>query len=430
MKITIIGTGYVGLFVGCGFSELGYDVICVDKVPEKIADLNAGKVILFEDGLDELFRKNVASGKLKFTVDTKYGVESADFIIITVGTPLHSVTKEANVKYLYAAIEEIAPYLSGYTVIANKSTVPVGTGDKLVEIIKTINPAANFDVISMPEFLREGLAIHDFFHPDRVVVGTDSMRAQDAVKKLFSPFQDKPNILFVERRSAELIKYASNAFLAVKVHYINEIADFCEKVGANVYDVAKGVGLDSRIGDKFLNPGPGYGGSCFPKDTNALVHMARHVNVNLSLVEATIAGNDARKSKMATRISDAIKDIENPKIAVWGLAFKNGTDDVRESPAIQIVQKLVSHGIKITAYDPKAMETAHSILGNSIAYADSAVDAAKDTDALAILTEWPDFKDIPLAKLQMRHKRIVDLRHMVDAHVAMNNGFDYEGIGK
>ncbi|MDR1173392.1 MAG: UDP-glucose/GDP-mannose dehydrogenase family protein [Puniceicoccales bacterium] len=430
MKVTIIGTGYVGLFVGCGFSELGHDVICMDKVSEKIADLNAGKITLFEDGLDELFRKNVTNGKLKFTTDTKYGVESADFVIITVGTPFHTVTKGADVKYLYAAVEEFAPYLSGYTVIANKSTVPVGTGDKLAEIIKTINPTANFDVISMPEFLREGFAIHDFFHPDRVVVGTDSVRAQDAVKNLYSVFQDKPNILFVERRSAELIKYASNTFLAIKVHYINEIADFCEKVGANVYDVVKGVGLDSRIGSKFLNPGPGYGGSCFPKDTNALVHMARHVDVNLSLVEATIIGNDIRKSKMATRILDTVKDIENPKIAVWGLAFKDGTDDVRESPAIQIVQKLVSRGIKVTAYDPKAMETAHSVLGDSIAYANNAVDAAKDTDALAILTEWPDFKNIPLPKLQMRHRCIVDLRHMIDAYAAINDGFDYKGIGQ
>jgi UDPglucose 6-dehydrogenase len=356
-------------------------------------------------------------------------VADADFVMIAVGTPPHPITKEADIKYIHAVAEELAPYLTGYTIIANKSTVPVGTGDKVAEIIKAKNPKADIDVISMPEFLREGFAVCDFFHPDRVVVGTDSKRARESVEKLYSVFPSKPSILFVGRKSAELIKYASNAFLAVKIHYINDIADFCEKVGVNVYDVAKGMGLDSRIGNKFLNPGPGYGGSCFPKDTNALARMARNQDVDLSLVGAAISGNDDRKSKMAIKILNAVKDIERPTVAVWGLAFKGGTDDVRESPAVQIVQELTSLGAKVVAYDPKAIETARVILGDSIQYADDAVAAADCADVLAILTEWDEFKKIPLNKLQMRRKNIVDLRHVVDANVAASNGFDYMGIG-
>ncbi|GHS89250.1 UDP-glucose 6-dehydrogenase [Campylobacterota bacterium] len=430
MKIAIIGTGYVGLPTGVGFAELGHDVVCIDKLETKIADLNAGKITLFEDGLEELFHKNTKSGKLKFTTDIKSGVESADFIIIAVGTPPHPITKEADMKYIYAAAEDLAPHLSGYTAIANKSTVPVGTGDKVEEIVRNKNGKADFDVISMPEFLREGFAVYDFFNPDRVVIGTESDRAKKSVAELYAVYPTKPNILFTKRRSAELIKYASNAFLAVKIHYINEIADFCEKVGANVYDVARGMGLDTRIGDKFLNPGPGYGGSCFPKDTSALAYMARHANINLSLVDAAIAGNDARKAKMAMKILEAAKDIENPKIAVWGLAFKDGTDDVRESPAIQIVQELISYNLNITAFDPKAMETAKEILGESVTYANSAIEGARGADILVVLTEWQDFKSVPLDKLDMRRKNIIDLRHVIDEGAAKNAGFKYEGIGK
>ncbi|MDR3208300.1 MAG: UDP-glucose/GDP-mannose dehydrogenase family protein [Rickettsiales bacterium] len=427
MKIAIIGTGYVGLPTGAGFAELGHDVVCIDKIPQKIDDLNNGKITLFEEGLEDLLDKNRASGRLAFTTDMS-AVKDADFVIIAVGTPPHPVTKEADMRHIHAAAEELAPHLTGYTVIANKSTVPVGTGDKVGEIIRAGNPDADFDVISMPEFLREGFAVRDFFHPDRVVVGTDSARARKRAEELYDAFRERPNILFTGRRSAELIKYASNAFLAVKIHYINEIADLCGKVGANVYDVAKGMGLDSRIGNKFLNPGPGYGGSCFPKDTNALTHMASNAGVKLSLVEAAISGNDGRRLKMALRILGAVEGIESPRIAVWGLAFKDGTDDVRGSPAIQIVRELVSRGAKVTAYDPKASDTARAVLGDAIAYADSAVAAAAGADVLAVLTEWGDFSGVSLSDLRMRRKSIVDLRHIVDANAARGLGFDYKGF--
>ncbi len=431
MNLAIIGTGYVGLPTGVGFAELGHRVVCIDKIPQKIDDLNNGKITLFEDGLEELFDKNRKNGNIRFTTDMS-AVRDADFVIIAVGTPPHPVTKEADMKYIHAAADELAQYLSGYTVIATKSTVPVGTGDDVERIIREKNPTARFDAISMPEFLREGFAVHDFFHPDRIVVGTESEQARAKVRELYDVFPDKPNILFVTRKSAELIKYASNAFLAVKIHYINEIADFCERVGANVYDVARGMGLDSRIGNRFLNPGPGYGGSCFPKDTNALAYMARKEGVDLSLVEATIAGNDARKSKMATRILDVVKDIPNPKIAVWGLAFKDGTDDVRESPAVQIISELVSRNADVTAYDPKATETARAILGDAIKYASSAAAAAESADVVAVLTEWPEFKDMDLGKIAklMRNRNIIDCRNMIDSRQAAENNFVCKGIGK
>jgi len=432
MKIAIIGIGYVGLPTGVGFAELGHDVVCIDGMRQKIDELNAGKVPMFEDGLEELLHKNTAAGKIKFTTDIRV-VKDVDFIIIAVGTPSHPVTMEVDMRYVYAAAEEFAPYLSGYTVVANKSTVLIGTAEKVGDIIRTKNPNADFDVISMPEFLREGFAVHDFLNPDRVVIGTDSDRARKAVEELYSVYPKTPDILFVDRRSAELIKYASNAFLAMKIHYINEMADLCEKTGANVYDVAKGMGLDSRIGNKFLNPGPGYGGSCFPKDTYALAYMARHIDVDLSLVEATIAGNVLRRSKMAKKIISAVKDIEKtekPVIAVWGLAFKEKTDDVRESPALQIVQELVSRNYEVVAFDPRAKDTAFAVLGDSIKYADSAIEAAKGADILVVLTEWLDFKKVPLEKLEMRSKNIIDLRNVINADAAKSAGFFYEVIGK
>ena len=322
MKVGIIGTGYVGLPTGVGFAELGHDVVCVDAIQAKVDALKAGKITLFEDGLEDLFRKNLNAGKISFTTEMKKAVEGADIVIIAVGTPPHPVTKEADMKYIHAAAEELARYLTGYTVVANKSTVPVGTGDDVEARIRKINPTADFDVVSLPEFLREGFAVHDFFNPDRVIVGANTEKAKDVVKELYKPFGDKAHMLFVKRRSSETIKYASNAFLAMKIHYINEMANFCEKSGADVYEVAKGMGLDTRIGNKFLNPGPGYGGSCFPKDTNAMAYMARGYGVNMSLIEATIKGNDARKTEMAERILAAVKGIENPVIGVLGLAFK------------------------------------------------------------------------------------------------------------
>mgnify|MGYP000631582249 FL=1 len=431
MKVGIIGTGYVGLPTGVGFAELGHDVVCVDAIQAKVDALKAGKITLFEDGLEDLFRKNLNAGKISFTTEMKKAVEGADIVIIAVGTPPHPVTKEADMKYIHAAAEELARYLTGYTVVANKSTVPVGTGDDVEARIRKINPTADFDVVSLPEFLREGFAVHDFFNPDRVIVGANTEKAKDVVKELYKPFGDKAHMLFVKRRSSETIKYASNAFLAMKIHYINEMANFCEKSGADVYEVAKGMGLDTRIGNKFLNPGPGYGGSCFPKDTNAMAYMARGYGVNMSLIEATIKGNDARKTEMAERILAAVKGIENPVIGVLGLAFKGGTDDCRESPAMDIIAELLKHNVKIRAYDPKAMETAKALVADKLEYASDAYDAANGADVLAVLTEWEDFKSLDLARLKqaLRTPKIVDLRNLIDKSSAQAQGFEYTGVG-
>lgn len=432
MKVAIIGTGYVGLPTGVGLAELGNQVVCIDHDNSKIETLNSGKLTLYEDGLEELFAKNLKSGNLRFTTSTKDGVTDADVVLIAVGTPPHPVTKEADMKYIHAAATELAEYLTGYTVVATKSTVPVGTGDDVEALITKKNPFAKFDVVSLPEFLREGFAIHDFFNPDRIVVGANNEKAANVIKELYKPFADKTNILFVKRRSSETIKYASNAFLAIKIHYINEMADFCEKTGADVLEVAKGMGLDSRIGNRFLNPGPGYGGSCFPKDTMAMAYMGRQNDVNLTLINAAIEGNKKRKIQMAERILNVVKDIKNPKIAVLGLAFKDGTDDCRESPAMEIVAALLEHKANIIAYDPKAMGTACRLLGNQIDYADDMYSTLKDADVLAILTEWKDFKDLDLAQAAqlMRHQNIVDCRNLLSGEQAVKQGFRYIGVGQ
>lgn len=432
MKVGIIGTGYVGLPTGVGLATLGHDVVCIDAVAEKIDSLKAGKITLFEDGLEELFRKAVESGRLRFTCSMKEGVENADVVILAVGTPPHPVTKEADMKYIHAAARELAQYLTGYTVVANKSTVPVGTGDVVDRMIRDVNPAADFDVVSLPEFLREGFAVHDFFNPDRVIVGANTEKAANVIKELYAPFGEKARMLFVKRRSSETIKYASNAFLAMKINYINEMANFCEKSGADVFEVAKGMGMDTRIGAKFLNPGPGYGGSCFPKDTNAMAYMARGYGVEMSLIETTIRQNDARKTQMAERILNAVADIENPKIAVLGLAFKGGTDDCRESPAMEIVGALLKRGADVAAFDPKAMDNAKKLVGDKIKYAADAFDAARGADVVAVLTEWVDFKSLDLARLktEMKTPRIVDLRNLLDKDEAVKLGFSYVGIGR
>ncbi len=432
MKVGIIGTGYVGLPTGVGLAELGNQVTCIDREPSKIEALQAGKITLYEDGLEELFHKNVKAGRIKFTTSMKEGVSSADLVIIAVGTPPHPVTKEADMKYIHAAATELAEHLQGYTVVATKSTVPVGTGDDVEALISKKNPFADFDVVSLPEFLREGFAVHDFFHPDRIVVGANTEKAKAVIKELYKPFEGKTNMLFVKRRSSETIKYASNAFLAIKIHYINEMANFCEKSGADISEVAQGMGLDTRIGNRFLNPGPGYGGSCFPKDTMAMAYMARQNEVEMSLITAAIKGNAERKKQMAGRILDKVKDVKKPKIAVLGLAFKDGTDDCRESPAMDIVDELLRQGADITAYDPKAMGTACGLLGNKISYADDMYACLKDADVLAILTEWNEFKALDLAQAAhlMRHKQIVDCRNLINAEQAAANGFTYQGIGK
>lgn len=431
MKLTIIGTGYVGLPTGVGFAELGNEVVCVDKIAEKIDKLNRGELTLFEDGLEELFRKNVQKGNIRFTLDMKSAVQGADIVMLAVGTPPHPVTKEADLKYIYAAAEELAQYLDGYTVVATKSTVPVGTGDEVESIIRKANPQADFDVVSIPEFLREGFAIHDFFNPDRIVLGANSEKARAVMLKLYEPFKNKSNFLLVKRRSSETIKYASNAFLAMKIHYINEMADFCEKAGADILEVAEGMGLDSRIGKKFLNPGPGYGGSCFPKDTNAMAQMGRKYGTYMNLIETTIAKNDERKAKMGQRIIETIKNHPNGKIAVLGLAFKGGTDDCRESPAIDIVKEMIKYSGNICVYDPKALENAKTILNDAVSYASSEEEACKGADVMVILTEWEDFRHLNLHNLKqnMAQPKIVDLRNMLNAEAAKAEGFEYQCIG-
>ena len=431
MKLAVIGTGYVGLPTGVGFAEFGNQVVCVDKIAAKIDKLNRGELTLFEDGLEDLFRRNVQAGRVKFTTDMKSAVQGADVVMLAVGTPPHPVTKEADMKYVHAAAEELAQYLDGYTVVATKSTVPVGTGDEVEKIIRQANPNADFDVVSIPEFLREGLAIHDFFNPDRIILGANSERAQNVMLQLYKPFKANSRFLLVKRRSAETIKYASNAFLAMKIHYINEMADFCEQSGADILEVAEGMGLDSRIGRKFLNPGPGYGGSCFPKDTNAMAQMGCKYGVKLNLIETTIAQNDERKVKMGQRIVAAMKDRPQGKIAVLGLAFKGGTDDCRESPAIDIVKEMLKHCHNISAYDPKALENAKLILGSALDYATSVEDACRGADLTVILTEWEEFGNLDLKKLKsiMSRPKIIDLRNMLNADDVRAEGFEYQCIG-
>ena len=432
MKVAIIGTGYVGLPTGIGLSELGNQVVCIDKIEEKIASLQKGIATIYEDGMEDLFQRNLASGRLSFTTDMKAGVSGADVVMIAVGTPPHPVTKEADLKYIRAAAEELAQYLDGYTVVATKPTVPVGTGDDVEAIIRRVNPEADCDVVSLPEFLREGFAVHDFFNPDRIVIGANTEKAKNVLLELYRPFAGKTEFLLVSRKSSETIKYASNAFLAMKIHYINEMADFCEKAGADIREVAKGMGLDSRIGGKFLNPGPGYGGSCFPKDTNAMAQMGKKYGAHLSLIETTIAQNDARKVQMAQRVTEMTGGKPDVRIAVLGLAFKGGTDDCRDSPAMQILQEILKEHSNVCVYDPKAMDNAKTMLGTAVDYAANAEQACEKADIAVILTEWEEFKQLDLAKLRliMNKPLILDLRNMLDASAVRENGFVYSCIGK
>ena len=381
--------------------------------------------------MEELFQKNLKKGSISFTTDIETAVKDADLVMIAVGTPPHPETKEADLKYIYAAAEELAQYLTGYTVVATKSTVPVGTGDEVEAIIKRVNPDANCDVVSLPEFLREGFAIHDFFNPDRIVIGANTTKAQEVLLTLYKPFKGKTEFLLVNRKSSETIKYASNAFLAMKIHYINEMANFCEKAGADINEVAKGMGLDSRIGKKFLNAGPGYGGSCIPKDTNAMAQMGKKYGARLNLIETTIAKNDERKVEMGQRVIDAVKDYKDGKIAVLGLAFKGGTDDCRDSPAMEILNEILRHSSNVSVYDPKAMENAQKLIGDKVVYANDAYEACKSADILVILTEWEEFKHLDLVKLKqiMRHARIMDMRNMLNPKDVKNNGFVYSCIG-
>ena len=401
MRVTMIGTGYVGLVSGACFADFGHTVTCVDKDAGKIARLQKGEIPIFEPGLDELVKDNVEQGRLFFTTDPSTAIRDADAVFIAVGTPSRRGDGHADLSYVYAAAEEIAGLMNGYTVVVTKSTVPVGTGDEVEAIIKKTNPGADFAVVSNPEFLREGAAIGDFKRPDRVVVGTNDERARDVMRQLYRPLSlNETPMVFTERRTSELIKYAGNGFLAMKITFINEIADLCEAVGANVQEVAKGIGLDNRIGRKFLNAGPGYGGSCFPKDTLALMKTARDNNAPIELIEATVRVNKARKQKMAQKIIEAVGGNVNGKtIAVLGLTFKPNTDDMRDAPALDIVPTLQAEGARVRAFDPEGMNEAKHML-KDVAFATGPYDCVQNADAVVIITEWDQFRALDLDRIK------------------------------
>ena len=434
MKIVVIGTGYVGLVSGTCFSEFGFQVTCVDKDQSKIDQLREGIIPIYEPGLDDMVRRNVAAGRLDFTTDLCQPVAEADVIFIAVGTPTRRGDGHADLTYVFAAAEEVAQNLSGYSVIVTKSTVPVGTGRQLEAIIAKTNPKADFDVASNPEFLREGSAIGDFMRPDRVVVGAESDRAIDLMRQLYRPlYLIETPILVAKLETAELIKYASNAFLAVKISYINQIADLCEKLGADVHQVAKGMGLDKRIGSKFLHAGPGYGGSCFPKDTLALVKTAELIDAQIPLVENVVSYNEQRKIDMAARIKAAFGgDIQGKKIAILGLAFKPETDDMRESPSLAIIPQLLADGAVIHAYDPAAMNEAKPLLPDAVHYEPSALETIDGADGTVIITEWNEFRALTTAvfKEKMTGNVIVDLRNLFDGQRMIDEGLSYSSIGR
>ncbi len=433
MRIAMVGTGYVGLVSGACFSDFGHHVTCLDKDESKIETLQAGGVPIFEPGLDQLIAANVKEKRLDFAVDPKKAMHEADVIFIAVGTPSRRGDGHADLKYVYAAAEEIAGLISGFTVIVTKSTVPVGTGDAVEEIIRKTNPNAEFAVVSNPEFLREGAAIEDFKRPDRVVIGCEHDRARDVMRELYRPlFLNETPIVFTSRRTSELIKYAANAFLATKITFINEMATLCEKVGADIQQVAKGIGLDKRIGGKFLNAGPGYGGSCFPKDTLALVKTANDAGAPVRIVETVVSVNADRKKAMARKIIDAMGgDATGMTVAVLGLAFKPNTDDMRDSPSLDIIPALLEAGAKVQAYDPESMHEAKEMMPD-ITYCDNAYDAISGADALAILTEWDQFRalDIDRIKASLKTPLIVDLRNIYDPKALRDQGIVYHGIGR
>jgi UDPglucose 6-dehydrogenase len=433
MKIAMIGAGYVGLVSGACFSEFGVTVACVDKDAEKIARLRGGEIPIFEPGLDDLVARNAQAGRLAFASDLPEAVAGADAVFIAVGTPSRRGDGHADLTYVYAAAREIAHALTGYAVVVTKSTVPVGTGREVARIIRETNPQADFDVVSNPEFLREGSAINDFMRPDRIVIGAEGERAQEVMRQLYRPlYLIETPILFTSLETAELVKYAANAFLATKITFINEIADVCEAVGADVHDVARGIGLDGRIGRKFLHPGPGFGGSCFPKDTQALARTAEQVGAPMRIVETVVAVNDARKRRMAQRIRVACGGaVAGKTLAVLGLTFKPNTDDMRESPSLVILPALQHDGATIRAFDPEGMNEARKLMPDLV-YCKDAYEAMTGADALVILTEWNEFRSLNLGLMRERLRQpiVVDLRNVYSPGDMVAAGFIYHGIGR
>ncbi|MFT4002978.1 MAG: UDP-glucose/GDP-mannose dehydrogenase family protein [Rhizobium sp.] len=433
MRITMIGSGYVGLVSGVCFADFGHDVICVDKDAGKIEALRRGEIPIFEPGLEQLVADNVRAGRLSFATDVETSVAASDVVFIAVGTPSRRGDGHADLSYVYAAAREIARHVNGFTVIVTKSTVPVGTGDEVERIVRETNPDAEVAIVSNPEFLREGAAIEDFKRPDRIVIGLDDERARSVMTEVYRPlYLNQAPLLFTTRRTSELIKYAANAFLAMKITFINEMADLCEKVGANVQEVSRGIGLDGRIGSKFLHAGPGYGGSCFPKDTIALAKTAQDYDSPVRLIETTISINDNRKRAMGRKVIAAMGgDIRGKRIAILGLTFKPNTDDMRDSPAISIIRTLQDAGAGVTGYDPEGMDNARLVI-DDIAYADDAYSAARDADALVIVTEWNQFRALDFERLKsvMKAPVLVDLRNIYRHDEVTKHGFAYTSVGR
>ncbi|THB79806.1 MAG: UDP-glucose/GDP-mannose dehydrogenase family protein [Desulfobulbaceae bacterium] len=435
MNITMIGTGYVGLVTGTCFAEFGHHVTCVDKVSEKIEKLKGGTIPIYEPGLDVLVAKNVKEGRLTFTEDMESAVASAEAVFIAVGTPSsRRGDGYADLTYIYDATRELAHYLKDYTVIIDKSTVPVGTARQVARIINEENPAAEFDVASNPEFLREGAAISDFMRPDRVVIGVESEKAEAVLHEIYQPLylQETP-IVTTDIETAELTKYAANAFLATKISFINEMALLCDALGADVVSLAKGIGMDGRIGSKFLHPGPGYGGSCFPKDTLALLRIAQENGQNLRIVEAAIEANSAQKANMVKKIRDMLGGSEAGKtIAVLGLTFKPETDDMRDSPSLTIVPALIEKGARIRAHDPQGIEEAKQLMPDGIVYAENAYEACEGADAVILMTEWNQYRALDLTRLGdcMNQKVFIDLRNVYKPQALRDLGFNYVGVGR
>ncbi len=434
MRIAMIGGGYVGLVSAACFAEFGIEVAVVEADRAKLAALREGRMPIYEPGLDRLVASNVAAGRLSFGDDLAAGVAGAEAVFIAVGTPTRRGDGHADLSYVFAAVEQVARVIGGYTVFVTKSTVPVGTGRRVTEIVRQVRPELEFDVASNPEFLREGNAIEDFMKPDRVVIGCETARAQEVLRRLYGPlFLNQTPILFTGIETAELTKYAANAFLAIKVTFINEMADLCERVGADVHDVAHGIGLDARIGPRFLQPGPGYGGSCFPKDTLALVRVAQDAGAPSRLVETTVAVNEARKAGMAARVIAACGgSVRGKTIGVLGLTFKPDTDDMRDSASLPVIARLMGDGAAVRAFDPQGMEQARPLLPEGVVYCHDALDAVQGADALVVLTEWNEFRALSPARLAstMRGKVLVDLRNIYDPVAMTQAGFAYYSIGR
>ncbi len=433
MNIVMLGTGYVGLVSGACFSEFGFNVTCIDTDRLKIENLKKGIIPIYEPELESLVNKNITSGRLKFSLEKKENIKIADAIFIAVGTPARRGDGNADLSFVFDAAEEIAEYLDGYTVIVTKSTVPVGTSLKIKEIIRRKNSKASFDVVSNPEFLREGSAIEDFMRPNRIIVGLENKRSQDFMARIYKPlFLFETPILYTDLKSAELIKYASNSFLAVKISFINQMSDLCEKLDTDINDIARGMGLDKRIGDKFLHPGPGYGGSCFPKDTNALVQTAKQYNASTSIVEAVVEYNEKRKKSLVNKVVKLMGgEIKNKKISILGLSFKPGTDDMRESPSLDLIPELIRLQAKVSAFDPVASKEASKLL-KKVNFAKNLQDCIKDSDCIVLLTEWSEFRSLSPRNLSglMNGNCIIDFRNALDPKSFLNGKFNLYQIGR